>query len=137
MNENLRALKLIADTNFIIDLANNKPGAHLKLKELKKREETLAITAITLFELWQGSGALTDAESKLIRNLADKSLIIHLEPENARLAGIISSKLKKAGYTPESRDCLIAGIVVRGGDVLLTRNIKDFSKIDGIKLETY
>jgi tRNA(fMet)-specific endonuclease VapC len=137
LNENSRALKLIADTTFIIDLANSNSGAHLKLKELKKSGETLAITAVTLFELWQGSGALTGAESKLIRDLADKALIIHVEPENAKLAGIISSKLKKTGHALEARDCLIAGIVVGGGDVLLTRNIKDFSKIEGIRLETY
>ncbi len=128
---------MIADTDFIINLARNDLGALAKARELHNLKEPLATTVITLFELWRGTGRLTYEESRIVNELIGKSLIIVLEAEAAELAGIISSRLRKKGYTLGSRDCLIAGITLAGNDVLLTRNVKDFAMIEGIKLETY
>ncbi|MAG15843.1 hypothetical protein CMO88_02175 [Candidatus Woesearchaeota archaeon] len=128
---------MISDTTFLIDLSRGDNGAFKKLRELKKRKEPLTTTVITQYELWRGRGGLTDKERHVIGNVVDNSLIISLEFDSAKLAGIINNKLRKAGITVGSRDCLIAGITIAGGDTLLTRNIKDFSRIEGIQLETY
>ncbi len=121
----------------MIDLAEGDAGAIEKLNELKERKELLAITVITQYELWRGSGRISEKEHSVLNNLVCKAMVISLEPENAMMAGIISHNLRKNGFHIGSRDCLIAGIVLSGNDSLITRNVKDFSKVEGLKIETY
>lgn len=53
-------------------------------------------------------------------------------------AGEISAELKLAGKPIESQDCLIAGYMRRVGcDKIITKNVKHFSKIKGIKAIGY
>ncbi len=128
---------MIADTSFIIDLADKDPNAIKKAKELESRNEVVAITVLTLYEMWRGSANIGVDESKILSELAYRCPVIPLEPEAAREGGIINYRLKKLGSQIGSRDCLIAGIVMAGNDTLITRNVKHFSRIDEIKLETY
>ena len=128
---------MIADTSFLIDIARGDTSASEKAKELTRRKEPLAISAISLFELWQGSGKLTEKELYVLTELIGRSMIILLELENAEAAGIISSQLRRKGVQISPPDCLIAGTALSGNDSLLTRNTKDFSHIEGLRVETY
>ncbi len=128
---------MIADTTFIIDVGRGDSGAFRKLNELKAKKEALAITAVTTFELFQGTAGLSEKELKLFSKFTNNALVIPVEHETAKLAGIIRSQLKRRGVQLEALDCLIAGIVIVGKDVLLTRNVKDFSRIEGLQIETY
>mgnify|MGYP001558739853 FL=1 len=128
---------MIADTTFFIDLARRNPQAIAKLNELRERKESLAITSITTFELFQGSGNMSEGELRLFSRLIGNSLVIPVEHEAAQLAGMVKFQLSKKGLQVGPLDCLIAGVVIVGNDVLLTRNIKDFSLIRGLRLEAY
>ena len=128
---------MIADTTFIIDLGRGDSKAFDKLKELKARKEALSITSVTSFELFQGCGELTENEFKIFSKLVDNALIIPIEHETAKASGIIKSHLARLGFQLESLDCLIAGVVLLGNDTLLTRNLKDFSRIKGLRIENY
>ena len=128
---------MIADTTFIIDLGKGDSRAFKKLNELKAQKEALAITAVTTFELFQSKTGLNEKEVKFFSKLADNALVIPVEHETAKVAGVIRSQLKKRGIQLEALDCLIASIVLVGKDVLLTRNVKDFSRIEGLRIETY
>ena len=128
---------MIADTTFLIDLGRGDTGALKKINELNANNDPLAITAITIFELFQGSNEFGTKNFKIFTTLAGNALVIPLEHDTAKAAGIINRNLSKAGAKLEALDCLIAGIVLLGNDVLLTRNLKHFSRIEGLKLETY
>ena len=128
---------MIADTDFLIDLARSNSNAVAKVEELIGRKEPLAITVITLFEMWQGAGKLKEREQKLLSGLIDRAMVIMLESENARVAGLIQYGLRKKGMPLSPPDALIAGIVLDGTDTLLTRNVKDFSRVANLKYETY
>ena len=128
---------MIADTTFIIDLGKGDSRAFKKLNELKAQKEALAITAVTTFELFQGCGYLSEKEFRIFSKLIGAAMVIPVEHETAQLAGLIKSKLERKGILIEALDCLIAGIVLLRKDALLTRNIKDFSRIEGLRLETY
>ena len=97
----------------------------------------MAITAVTTFELFQGTSGLNEKELKFFSKLTDNALEIPVEHETAKVAGVFRSQLKKQGIQLEAHDCLIASIVIVGRDVLLTRNVKDFSRIEGLRIETY
>jgi tRNA(fMet)-specific endonuclease VapC len=85
----------------------------------------------------QGSFDATPEESAVIAHLTTKTNIIPLEPENAQEAGFIQRSLRKRGMPISVADCLLAGIVVSGNANLLTRNVRDFSRVEGLILETY
>lgn len=128
---------MIADTDFIIDLAHGDSGASAMAEELKKAKIPLAITAVTVFEMWQGSGMLSESERSILVGLITKSMVIPLEHENARTAGIVQSGLRRKSSLLSPPDALIAGITLDGNDTLLTRNKKDFSRVSGLQLKTY
>ncbi len=128
---------MIADTTFFIDVARKNQKALSKLNELNERKESLAISAVTTFELFQGSGKLSEGELKVFSKLIGNSMVIPVEHEAAQFAGMLKSHLAKKGLQIGPLDSLIAGVVITGNDVLLTRNVKDFSRIEGLKIETY
>ena len=128
---------MIADTTFFIDLARRNLQAIAKLNEIRARKESLAITAVTTFELFQGSGSLSEGELKVFSQLIGNSMVIPVENEAAKVAGMIRNRLSKRGLQVGPLDCLIAGVAIIGSDVLLTRNVKDFSAMPGLRLETY
>ena len=97
----------------------------------------MAIPAITTFELFQASGILTGKEQTMLSEALGKALAIPLEHEAAGVAGIVKSRLRDGGIQLSSEDCLIAGTAITGKDVLLTRNLKDFSRIKDLKVATY
>mgnify|MGYP001587124188 CR=1 FL=1 len=128
---------MIADTAFIIDLGRGDSLAANKLSELRKRKEAVAITAVTSFEFFQGYGNFNERELKMFSRLISNALIVPIDHEEAKLAGMIQSRLRKKGIQADALDCLIAGTVMAGKDILLTRNVKDFSHIEGLKIEIY
>ena len=64
-------------------------------------------------------------------------LIADLDHKSAVCAAEIFAKSIKQGRTLPFSDCLIAGIALANNETILTRNVKDFSRIEGLKIEDY
>ena len=130
---------MIADTTFLIDLMNGNKDAVQKLQNLSQKREQLHVTAISIFELYRGisrSGRPLKESEKILSVLQGVSTL-SLEPASAQVAGEIEGKLFKDGRAIGSVDCMIAGIAITQSEKLLTRNVKDFSKISGLQVESY
>ncbi len=124
------------DTDFIVDVLRGRPAAHRKLGELEN--EQLAFTTITLFELLFGA----KISSRKTENLAEvEKLIARLDllVFDARAAAIASTV--HAELREENRikfpDLFIGSIALANNLKLVTRNKKDFSKINGLELENW
>ncbi len=129
---------MILDTSFIIDLMKNKPGALIKAHQLEKSSTAVRTTTISVFELWQGAEDIQDNQKRVqIETFLSSVGLLSLDIESAKIAGTMYSELERKGEMIEAEDCLIAGIAKHHGDVILTRNIKHFERIPGIKMETY
>lgn len=129
---------MILDTTFIIDLLNNDESAVSKSGELDKENIPVFTTAVSVFEIWQGTADITD-KNKLNRiNLLLSSIgLLEFDLESAKIAGKIHSGLYDAGTPIQPEDSMIAGICLKNNSKLITRNIKHFSRINGLKIETY
>jgi hypothetical protein len=130
---------MIFDTNFVIDVMRADAEALEKLAELESKGEPQAVTAPTLFELYSGLARSTkpEAERKNILNTLAGLIVFHLDALSAERAGEEDGRLVKSGERIEPVDSMIAGISLTMGETLLTRNTKHFSRIDGLKLESY
>lgn len=130
---------MIFDTNFVIDLMRNDKKAVSKLDEIIKRGDTQLITSLTIFELFSSlARSLKPLEEKnKIINILRGQLVLSLDNESAEKAGEIDGSLIKEGKMIGVIDSLIAGVALAKKEKILTRNVKEFSKIKGLEIQTY
>ena len=128
---------MIADTTFFIDLAHGDKNAVKKFEELHSKGEPIVVSAVTVYELWQGKHGLNRNEDLFLSKFEKDAFVVPIESEAAAEAGRIKSDLRKRGFELNPPDALIAGLCIIGNDVILTRNVKDFSRIEGLRIEAY
>ena len=129
---------MIADTTFLIDLLNNDAGAVQKAQTLDKENVPTFTTAISVFELWQGIGEIKNKEKlEKINTLLESIGFFHLDKECAKIGGRIHNELYTKGMAIQPEDSMIAGICVKHGRKVLTRNVKHFSRVKLLEVETY
>lgn len=86
------------------------------------------------FELWQG--ARTTRAEREVRTLLDALEILPLDARAAELAGATRRLLLGQGEEIGVADSLVAGICLRQGGMLLTRNREHFEGVQGLQLCT-
>src|SRR3989338_6350417 len=115
---------MILDTSFLIDLMNGDQAAALRKQKLSENKEVYRVTALTIFELWDGIASSDKPEKEKLKALAALS-DIHTIPLNRKFAekgGEISGSLTKEGQTINAIDSMIAAIAMLENEALLTRN---------------
>ena len=128
------------DSTFIIDLLRNKPKAKQKYDEMDK--ELVVTTIINLYELMSGVYLTRDKNyekhigvlNEFLRNMC----ILQLSLLSVEKASKINGELSSEGKKIDDLDILTAGICLSNGcDVIVTENVKHFSRIKGLKVEGY
>ncbi len=130
---------MILDTCFVIDFMDNDEKAVAKLRELELNNEPTPITSLTIFELFSGlaRSSSPDKEKEKVINVLSGQTILPFDGSSAEKAGEIDGGLAKKGEKIDAVDSMIAGITIFRKEKVLTRNVKDFSKVKGLDIETY
>ncbi len=130
---------MIADTSFLIDIMKSDKGALKKAEEIENNGNTIVITSISIFELFVGVYLTInkDKERNKIARLLNGLSTINFDDDSAREAGKIFAQKRKDGLIIDPEDSMIAGVCVRRNETLITRNIKHFTDIDGVRIENY
>ena len=122
---------IIADTDVLVDfLRDRKPMADRIALELTS--SSFVTTVITEFEL--RSGIRSRREAKMVEALLGALDVFSLDPPAARRASEVRRALESEGQAIGMADSLIAGICLERDGILLTRNVKHFSRVDGLTL---
>jgi predicted nucleic acid-binding protein len=122
----------VVDSDILIDfLRDTRPGADRLARALT--DENVATTMISAFELFTGGRNAGELEG--INRLLDSLTVLDLDMESVRLAADIKRSLLARGLPLATGDILIAGITIRHGGVLLTRNLRHFDRVPGLVLE--
>lgn len=130
---------MILDTSFLVDLIQGDEKAVEKAEKLEKKQITEKISSATIFELYTGiirSDKPPEEKKKVLRVL-DSKKIIGANKEIMEKAGKLHGSLINQGKRIGSFDCIMAATATSLEDVLLTRNEKDFEKVDLLELEKY
>jgi len=132
-------LRYLIDTNVLCELAKSKPSTKVTGWFLSHAEDTLLISTITVGEIAYGiekkeagkaKDKLTDwFETVLIEWF--KGSIVDLDTQTMLRWG----KLRASGRTLPILDSQIASAALVYDATLVTRNVKDFEGIDGLKVE--
>lgn len=121
--------KILLDTSVIVDLLRRSDRENSLL--YKVADKYLSISIIVHTELYAGLKVWQEkALRTTLEEVLSKITIIALEPKISELAG----KIKAYNNNTSLPDAIIAATAISGGLPLATLNIRDFEKIDGIKL---
>ena len=128
------------DSTFIVDLLRNKPKAKQKYDEMDK--DWIVTTIINLYELMSGVYLTKDKNYEKHMSILNEFLrninVLQLSSLSVEKASKINGELSSEGKKIDDLDILTAGICLSNGcDTILTENVKHFSRIKGLKVETY
>ncbi len=102
-------------------------------------QEGLAISSITLAELEYGVQKSVNREKNSMALIQFLSIVDILDfDSNAALEyGKICADLRRKGMTIGTMDMLIAAHAKAEGLIIVTNNVREFERVDGIKLENW
>ena len=134
----------LLDTSFLIDLVRGKREAIELAKRLDEERAYIAASAVTVYEYLLGVYlSYWGDEEKLKEKLeiAESELarldVLPFNGEIARKTAEIAAYLLKRGEVIGLADTIIAATALTYNLKLVTRNVKHFSRIPGLKVLTY
>ncbi|MFB6209753.1 MAG: PIN domain-containing protein [Candidatus Nanohaloarchaea archaeon] len=128
---------MIADTSFIIDLLKKDEDAIKKAEKLEKQNKAHALGSPTIYELWISMARSNKKEEEEIKQILGSQPVHELREESAKRAVEIQEKLIEKGGRVGHLDALIAGIALENGEKIITGNIEEFERIEGLEAEGY
>lgn len=128
------------DSSFIIDLFKGDKIANSKLDNYDNSE--LCTTVVNIIEVAVGIYIKKDIDydkhMKTLNNFFKDIPVFNLDYESGILSAKISADLIKSGKQIDANDCSVAAIMIQNEcDTILTKDIKHFKRIRGIKVVTY
>jgi len=130
-------LKYMLDTNIVIYVIKRRPTALLEV--FNEHVGHMCISSITLAELLHGAEK-SERQEHNMRRVEDFTSRLDVLPYNPKAAahyGNIRADLEAKGTTIGVNDLHIAGHARCEGLVLVTNNMKEFERVDGLRVENW
>ena len=131
------------DSSFLIDLQRelirDRPGAAFELIESFDPGEILGVSVHVVCELRAGAELTKKAvaEHEAIDRLLSGLLVAYPDDRFPILYGRLLAATRRTGRALASMDLLIGTAALVENAALVTRNVKDFSKIPGLRVLSY
>jgi tRNA(fMet)-specific endonuclease VapC len=133
-------LTYLLDTNACIATLNGRPAiVRDRIVLARNAGGEITVSSIALFELWHGVGRSVRAahSTERLTIFRDSVEILPFDDEDARVAGGIEADLRARGTPIGAYDVLMAGQAVRRGLTLVTANVREFSRVQGLQWEDW
>ena len=126
------------DSSAIIDLFRNDSSL---IKLLEDMDEEIVLNQMSFYELMIGldfDNLIHKKEENFYDELFEDYKNLSLDKNSSKMASKISFELKKDGKIIGDFDCIIAGVYLANGvNKIITRNVKHFERIKGLKVISY
>ena len=127
----------LLDTNTCIYAIKREPEVLRRLQE--RTPDDFGVSAVTVAELWFGAAKSSRPQST--RASVDAFLkpfeVLPFASEAAEEYAAIRLQLEKAGRPIGVRDLLIAATAKSRRLTVVTHNVREFSRVDGLKVEDW
>ena len=139
-------MNYLLDTNACAVLINGPrerdPFAQVRSRFARMRAggERFAISSVVVHELWYGvakSMRVPANTERLLNFLSSQFDLVDFSTEDARAAGNIRAELERNGTRIGEYDTLIAGQALARGMTLVTANVREFGRVEGLRLEDW
>lgn len=122
------------DTNTLIYFFKGMGAVAERL--LAQRPSQIAIPTVVVYELEVGLAKSSSPKKRRsqLGALLERVSVLPLGLDEAREAGRIRARLEKKGTPIGLIDSLIAGTARHHGATLVTHNVREFGRVDGLKV---
>lgn len=130
-------LKYMLDTNITIYVIKRRPVA--ALETFNHHAGQLCISSITVAELMHGveKSTMPDHNLRQVEDFVSRLLTLNYGNKAAAHYGDIRAELERNGTPIGVNDLHIAGHARSEGLSLVTNNLKEFERVDGLRLENW
>jgi tRNA(fMet)-specific endonuclease VapC len=129
-------MRYLLDTNAVIAILNRAEGKAF-VHMLKHRSEDVATSSIVMHELFYGAYKSARQARNLSVLEALQWTILDFDGDDAREAGRVRAHLTRRGRPIGPYDVLIAGQALRHRMILVTANVREFSRVPGLACENW
>lgn len=131
-------MKYMLDTNICIFLIKNKPESVIQ-KFMKNKPEDICISSITYAELMHGVEKSKAKEKNRIAltMFLSEIQILSFDSLAAQSYGVIKADLQNRGVPIGPMDTLIAAHAKALELILVTNNLREFSRVDDLAVEDW
>lgn len=129
-------MRYLLDTNAVIALLND-PGGPLAHRARQHRPADIGLSAIVAYELYFGAFKSQRRERNLAVADGLALEVVPFDKEDARQAGEIRAVLAASGAPIGPYDVQIAGQACARGLVLVSRNLREFQRVQGLRVEDW
>jgi tRNA(fMet)-specific endonuclease VapC len=131
-------VKFLLDTNICIYIIKQKPAKVLEVFQ-KLHPSDVGISSITLAELEYGIAKSQQSEkNRMALNQFLITLeIVKFDEKASNIYGGIRAELERKGLVIGAMDMLIAAHAMSLDLILVTNNVKEFSRIPNLRLENW
>jgi tRNA(fMet)-specific endonuclease VapC len=130
-------LRFMLDTNICIRVLRDRPpGAKARFNA---EADGLCISAVTLAELSLGAAKSDDplARRRDVARFAARLAVLPFDEDAAAHYGDIRADLERWGAVIGPYDLMIAGHARSRGLTVVTGNLKEFRRVDGLRCEDW
>ncbi|MGK7929789.1 MAG: type II toxin-antitoxin system VapC family toxin [Spirulina sp.] len=131
-------MSYLLDTNVCIKLLNNSNEAVVR-RLAKEDPKTINLCTIVKFELYYGAYRSKRTEDNIakLKRFFKQFNLLDFDSQSAETAGLIRTQLNKKGTPIGVYDLQIAAIALAHDLVLVTHNVSEFSRVDGLRYEDW
>jgi predicted nucleic acid-binding protein len=128
---------IVLDTNVISEIMLPRPEPHVLIWLDRQPSSSIWTTPINIFEIRSGLQSMPVGKRRAaLMDLFERWLvevvqgrIVNFDEAAARTAADVNASRREMGRPDDSRDTMIAGIVMASHATLATRNVKHFEDI--------
>ncbi|MBT5826819.1 MAG: tRNA(fMet)-specific endonuclease VapC [Gammaproteobacteria bacterium] len=130
-------LKYMLDTNIVIYVIKRKPIEVLGV--FNKYADQVCISSITLAELLHGveKNERSEKNLKIVEDFISRLYVLDYDSKAAGHYGDIRADLERKGSPIGVNDLHIAGHARSEGLALVTNNLREFERVEGLRLENW
>lgn len=133
-------MSLLLDTNVCIAAIRGDPLiVRDRLDAAAAHGHALYVSSIAVFELWFGIGRGTRTADNIeqLDSFLARVRTLHFDDEDARVAGLLRAQLHRSGQQIGPYDMLLAGQALNRNFMLITANVREFSRVPDLRWENW
>ncbi|MFD1559124.1 type II toxin-antitoxin system VapC family toxin [Paraburkholderia silviterrae] len=128
-------MKFLLDTNAVIAMLKGETSMLAQLRAYLPVD--FGLPSIVAHELYYGAYKSQRSTQNLARVEALQFEVVAFDAEDAQHAGEIRARLAAAGTPIGPYDALIAGQARARRLTLVTHNVREFARVDGLRVEDW
>jgi tRNA(fMet)-specific endonuclease VapC len=130
-------LRYMLDTNLCVRVLRDRPAS--ARRRFNEEADALGISTVVLTELLHGAAkSARPAENRrAVEDFAARLEVLAFDEVAAGHAADIRAELERKGTTIGAYDSLIAGHARSRGLALVTGNLREFKRVDGLRCEDW